>query len=175
MSLKSIKSNLGAERGFTIVELLIVVVVIAILAAITIVSYNGITGRANESAIKAQAATYQKKVELYQAEQGRYPVSATELAADTSKSWYTPTEVGVVTFPATATPASSLTNDSGATKRLGIHKCNASASPASQTNITSANITGIIIYYMNPNGGTIGSVNVGNVGTPATNCPQVYT
>lgn len=35
--------------GFTIVELLIVVVVIAILAAITIVSYNGITARAAEA------------------------------------------------------------------------------------------------------------------------------
>jgi prepilin-type N-terminal cleavage/methylation domain-containing protein len=35
------------DEGFTIVELLIVVVVIAILAAITIVSYNGITNRAN--------------------------------------------------------------------------------------------------------------------------------
>ncbi|NCO10935.1 prepilin-type N-terminal cleavage/methylation domain-containing protein, partial [Candidatus Saccharibacteria bacterium] len=33
-------------NGFTIVELLIVVVVIAILAAITLVSYNGITGQA---------------------------------------------------------------------------------------------------------------------------------
>lgn len=34
------------KRGFTIVELLIVVVAIAILAAITIVSYTGITQRA---------------------------------------------------------------------------------------------------------------------------------
>jgi prepilin-type N-terminal cleavage/methylation domain-containing protein len=50
------------QRGFTIVELLIVVVVIAILAAITIVSYNGISNRAKESA--AQSATVQvgKKV-----------------------------------------------------------------------------------------------------------------
>ena len=34
------------QRGFTIVELLIVIVVIAILAAITIVAYNGIQTRA---------------------------------------------------------------------------------------------------------------------------------
>ncbi|HWT40310.1 MAG TPA: prepilin-type N-terminal cleavage/methylation domain-containing protein [Dongiaceae bacterium] len=39
------------QSGFTIVELLIVVVVIAILAAITIVSYNGITSRARSLAI----------------------------------------------------------------------------------------------------------------------------
>lgn len=42
------------QPGFTIVELLIVVVIIAILAAITIVSYNGISNRAKESS----AATY---------------------------------------------------------------------------------------------------------------------
>ena len=40
-------------NGFTIVELLIVVVVIAILAAITIVSYNGISNRAKSSAVQA--------------------------------------------------------------------------------------------------------------------------
>lgn len=169
MSLKSIKSNLGAERGFTIVELLIVVVVIAILAAITIVSYNGITGRANESAVKAQAATYQKKAELYQAEVGRYPVSAAELSADTSKSWYVPTET-YVTFPATlAANTTNLPNDTNATKRLFIFKCNASTA-STQSTVSTTNITGVVIYYLNPNGGTVGSVNVGNVGTPGTNC-----
>ena len=55
MSLANIKTK---NQGFTIVELLIVVVVIAILAAITIISYAGITARANESAIKLQASNF---------------------------------------------------------------------------------------------------------------------
>lgn len=42
------------RRGFTIVELLIVIVVIGILAAITIVSYNGIQGRAKDVALRAE-------------------------------------------------------------------------------------------------------------------------
>jgi len=53
-------NNKHLQAGFTIVELLIVVVVIAILAAITIVAYNGIRDRADESAAKtelSQAAT----------------------------------------------------------------------------------------------------------------------
>lgn len=75
MSLANIKLNSAVRRGFTIVELLIVVVVIAILAAITIVSYNGITTRANASAAKSTAATWQKKIELYQAEVGGYPAN----------------------------------------------------------------------------------------------------
>lgn len=61
--------------GFTIVELLIVVVVIAILAAITIVSYNGITNQAHDTAVKSDLAALRKKVDLYIAENGARPNS----------------------------------------------------------------------------------------------------
>ena len=57
-----------AAKGFTIVELLIVVVVIAILAAIVIVSYNGITSQAKESVRKADISTWKKKSEIYKIE-----------------------------------------------------------------------------------------------------------
>lgn len=61
-----------AEQGFTIVELLIVVVVIAILAAITIVAYNGITARANDSARLSDSEAIAKAVELYGVEHETY-------------------------------------------------------------------------------------------------------
>ncbi|MGO2140773.1 MAG: prepilin-type N-terminal cleavage/methylation domain-containing protein [Leucobacter sp.] len=71
------------QRGFTIVELLIVVVVIAVLAAITIVAYNGITGQAKEAVLKSDLSTTAKKVGLIQVETGSYPSSA---PADTPNS-----------------------------------------------------------------------------------------
>lgn len=52
------------QSGFTIVELLIVVVVIAILAAITIVAYNGIQNRAKESVLKSDIAQAIRKLEI---------------------------------------------------------------------------------------------------------------
>ena len=68
--------NRGHYSGFTIVELLIVIVVIAILAAITIVSYNGITGQAKEAVLKQDLSSGVKQLELANAEDGRYPSNA---------------------------------------------------------------------------------------------------
>lgn len=61
------------SRGFTIVELLIVIVVIAILAAITIVAYNGIQQRSHTTSQKSTAENLAKKIEAYNAVQNAYP------------------------------------------------------------------------------------------------------
>ncbi len=57
-------------RGFTIVELLIVIVVIAILAAITIVSYNGIQNRAYDSTVQTDLKTAYSKILIYRETDG---------------------------------------------------------------------------------------------------------
>jgi prepilin-type N-terminal cleavage/methylation domain-containing protein len=54
------------RSAFTIVELLIVIVVIGILAAITIVAYNGIQERARASAATSALTQAVKKIKLYQ-------------------------------------------------------------------------------------------------------------
>ena len=53
------------RSGFTIVELLIVIVVIGILAAITIVAYNGIQNRAKTASAQQAVAQGVKKVQTY--------------------------------------------------------------------------------------------------------------
>ncbi len=67
------------QKGFTIVELLIVIVVIAILASITIVSYNGIRGRSNDTVVQQDLANLAKKFALYQIDKGNYPLTVTDL------------------------------------------------------------------------------------------------
>ena len=52
------------SRGFTIVELLIVIVIIAILAVITIATYNGIQNRARSSALQSNLSQMAKGLEV---------------------------------------------------------------------------------------------------------------
>ncbi|MGH7218363.1 MAG: type II secretion system protein [Candidatus Microsaccharimonas sp.] len=120
------------NQGFTIVELLIVVVVIAILAAITIVSYNGITSQANASSAQSTAATVQKKIELYQAEEGYYPISKADLTA-TNESW---------TLPSASFGASAPTADGTTLKGTGyvqVRVCHTGT--LSSSTVTGARIT----------------------------------
>jgi prepilin-type N-terminal cleavage/methylation domain-containing protein len=79
------------KRGFTIVELLIVIVVIGILAAITMVTYNGMNVRSRDSARKQDVVTIVKALELYYADKGSYPNSTNYTPGSTAinGSWST--------------------------------------------------------------------------------------
>ena len=54
------------QKGFTIVELLVVIVVIAILAAIAIVSYNGATEQARSSQRLVALDAWEKSIRVYE-------------------------------------------------------------------------------------------------------------
>jgi prepilin-type N-terminal cleavage/methylation domain-containing protein len=60
----SLVHNKNVKQGFTIVELLVVIVVIGILAAITIVSYTGISGKAIVSSVKSDISQAYKQLEI---------------------------------------------------------------------------------------------------------------
>lgn len=61
--------------GFTIVELLIVIVVIAILATLTIVAYNGVQQRAVAASLTSDLVNASSKLQLYQVDNGGYPLT----------------------------------------------------------------------------------------------------
>lgn len=67
------------QQGFTIVELLIVIVIIGILAAITIIAYNGIQNRANDAAVQSDLTNAMKQAQVFNATEGHYPGTSNEV------------------------------------------------------------------------------------------------
>jgi prepilin-type N-terminal cleavage/methylation domain-containing protein len=71
------KRNLN-NKGFTIVELLIVIVVIGILALLVITTYSGIQAKARNSKRASDVKSLQTQIEAYFSQNGFYP-SRTDL------------------------------------------------------------------------------------------------
>lgn len=75
------------QKGFTIVELLIVIVVIGILAAIVIVTFTGVQKKARDSDRKSDVNAISGLLEVYFADKGQYPTLANLNSANTAGSW----------------------------------------------------------------------------------------
>lgn len=74
------KAKDKTQFGFTIVELLIVIVVIGILAAITIVAYNGIQERARSTTVTSALSQAAKKLAVYQVDYpNAYPAALSDI------------------------------------------------------------------------------------------------
>ena len=67
----SLKKN---QSGFTIVELLIVIVVIGVLAALVITTFNGIQQKARDTERQTDMKAIHGQLEAYYAQNGNYPM-----------------------------------------------------------------------------------------------------
>lgn len=108
------------QVGFTIVELLIVVVVIAVLAAITIVAYNGITQRAQEAAISSGFRTAHTKIEQLKVLNavGTYP----QVPQDVLSSLGTNSSIGYKSFMAGTDYCVTMVKNGKLYHSLGVDK-----------------------------------------------------
>ena len=64
---------MNKSSGFTIVELLITIVVIAILASISTFAYNGLQNRARDSERDSDVRILKNSLEMYRMDNGEYP------------------------------------------------------------------------------------------------------
>lgn len=71
-----------SQKGFTIVELLIIIVIVGILSTITATAYNGVTIRSENTANEATASNYVKLLTSYITSNGEYPTGTACLGAD---------------------------------------------------------------------------------------------
>ena len=75
-------------NAFTIVELLIVIVVIAILAAISIVAYTGIQNRTYDAAVKNDLSNMARKIQLDAVDRGSYILGSGTVGSGNSMVFY---------------------------------------------------------------------------------------
>ena len=139
--------------GFTIVELLVVIVVIGILAAITIVSYTGISQKAVAASLQSDLSGASKQLKMYQVEYSAYPAGIVENPANSRRYCPNPDQSGgrycfraspgntfdILSYLAT-TQTFSLTAGSGSTSYVVTH----SSSP-----------TVVVVATYSATGGTI--------------------
>lgn len=102
-----------AKSGFTIVELLIVVVVIAILAAITIVAFNGIQNRAKVASIQTDTENAMKSLELFKIDSpaSQYPLTLSQANLKASGN----NAISYTSYASGAGYCAQVTNVSGST------------------------------------------------------------
>lgn len=79
-------NNRATSKAFTIVELLIVIVVIGILAAITIVGYSAVINNANDKSVQADLAKIEDAIKLFNLDNNVYPSSSSDINAAMTKS-----------------------------------------------------------------------------------------
>ncbi|HRK34133.1 MAG TPA: type II secretion system major pseudopilin GspG [Candidatus Hydrogenedentes bacterium] len=69
------------DAGFTLIELMVVIVIIGMLAAIVVPRFMGAAGKASVTAARAQISSFKTSLQMYKLDNNTYPKSAEGLEA----------------------------------------------------------------------------------------------
>lgn len=131
------------RSGFTLVELVIVIAVIAILAAITVASYTGIQARSRDAKRRTDIANIIKGMELYYHDNGQYPVRGSSTGSPL-EGWFTSGDTSWQFLSGSLTSVSDETSASPAMDKVPTD-------PTNTANGTPTNGGYVYAVYVNQN------------------------
>src|SRR4051812_31540285 len=70
------------RRGFTLVELLIVVVIIAVIAAVAIPKFSNSIRRSREASLRAELKLVRQAIDIFKSDTGVYPLTLSDLTLE---------------------------------------------------------------------------------------------
>lgn len=162
------------NNGFTIVELLVVIVVIGVLAAITVVSYTGISQKAVVSSLQSDLANASKQLKMFQVENSNYPSTIDCGQADSSTNKCLKTSSG------NSYGSSYTYNNSSNPQSFSLSATNTNGTCYSITNSTAPALCSVALFFDDFNradgaiggsyntSGSLATITGNNVLVPAT-------
>ena len=81
-SRRSVHATAARERGFTLIELMIVMALIVILASIGLAIYTNSVTRAKESVLKEDLFRMRDAIDQYYSDKGKYPATLPDLVSE---------------------------------------------------------------------------------------------
>lgn len=127
--------------GFTIIELLIVIVIIGLLATLTIIAYSGIVSRSISTSLQSDLTNNSKKLKLYQAQYGSFPTALSNNCP--SYPTATPNDP---TYCLVQSGSNSISGYFGSTKDYTLKMSNSNTTLAiTESSAAATNIDGILM------------------------------
>jgi prepilin-type N-terminal cleavage/methylation domain-containing protein len=87
--LRTLRQN---ESGFTLTELLIVIVILGILTGVVVLAVGAFTDRGESAACRADKKSLESAIEAYRAKESRFPPALVDLTPDYLRSLPTSTK-----------------------------------------------------------------------------------